>query len=175
MNRKTLLRILIITYVFRNSVWRLRMFSSGVGESHPGSEQAGEALSQIRKKRLRILIIDDNQVYRKSMIFKLTRTYGADAEGVASGQEGVDKIISGNSYDLIFLDVMMPEVNGIETYRRLMTVDCRSHIVFMSAFPNSDEWKEAESLGTVLLDKPIAEDKLVRTLRNCLEKTQDDK
>jgi CheY-like chemotaxis protein len=172
--RRTLLRIFTFTYVLRISVWRLWLFSSSAGESHPASEEGSDALSQIRKRRLRILIIDDNQVYRKSMVFKLRRTYGADAEGVASGQEGVEKVIRANSYDLIFLDIMMPEMGGVETYHRLMEVDSRSHVVFMSAFPSSDEWKKAKSLGAVLLDKPIPEDKLVRTLCDCLEKTHDD-
>jgi CheY-like chemotaxis protein len=123
-------------------------------------------IEEIRSKEYRILVIDDDDKFRKSFCFKLTRKYKARVEDVNLARLGVEKLREGNSYDLIFTDIMMPEMSGIETYYELRKINPTIRIVIMSAYSDSDQWKKAQELGGVtLLHKPIPDDTLIRVLR----------
>lgn len=63
----------------------------------------------------RILTVDDNDMNRE--LFKgLLKDSGADIEAASGGREAVSRL-ERNTYDIIFLDHMMPEMDGIETLR----------------------------------------------------------
>lgn len=65
----------------------------------------------------RILTVDDNGMNRE--LFKgLLRDSGADIDAVSGGREAIS-LLNKNSYDIIFLDHMMPEMDGIETLREI--------------------------------------------------------
>ena len=49
----------------------------------------------------------------------LLQKYEVDIDKVMSGKEAIQKIIEGNTYDLIFMDDMMPEMSGVETLHKL--------------------------------------------------------
>lgn len=59
-----------------------------------------------------ILVVDDNDINLK-VICKILNKYGIEAETAKSGREAVD-LIQRNVYDLVFMDHMMPEMDGIE-------------------------------------------------------------
>lgn len=65
-----------------------------------------------------ILIVDDNQLNIK-VATRLLEPYNLNIESALSGQECIDLINSGKKYDLILLDQMMPEMDGIETLHEL--------------------------------------------------------
>lgn len=66
----------------------------------------------------KILIVDDNNLNRR-VLEKLLKPYKANLELIDSGILCVEKIKAGEKYDLILLDHMMPELDGIETIRIL--------------------------------------------------------
>ena len=66
----------------------------------------------------RILIVDDNKLNRL-VIERLLKPYKIQYESIDSSKECIHKIKSGEKYDLIFLDHMMPDLDGIETIRIL--------------------------------------------------------
>lgn len=66
----------------------------------------------------KILLVDDNKLNLK-VATKLLKPYEVTLEAVESGQECIDLIKNGNTYDLILLDQMMPEMNGTETLKLL--------------------------------------------------------
>lgn len=63
-----------------------------------------------------ILIVDDNKLNRK-VIEKLLIPYNAKLEIADNGLECIEKIKTGNKFDLILLDHLMPEMDGIETIK----------------------------------------------------------
>lgn len=68
--------------------------------------------------KYRILIVDDNKLNR-SVLEKLLKPYKVNLELVDSGILCIEKIKAGEKYDLILLDHMMPELDGMETIRIL--------------------------------------------------------
>lgn len=68
--------------------------------------------------KYRILIVDDNKLNLK-VIEKLLKQYKIQFESINNGRECIDKVKTGEKYDLILLDHMMPELDGIETIRIL--------------------------------------------------------
>ena len=124
-------------------------------------------VEEIRLKQLRILVIDDDDGFRKSLCFKLKRKFNAQVEDVNSGILGIDKLKTGNQYDLILTDIMMPEMTGIETYYEIRKIDSEIKIAVMSAYSSSEEWKKAQELKDVtLLHKPFSDEDLIRVISN---------
>lgn len=70
---------------------------------------------------MKVLIVDDNKI--NIMIEKkFLEQAGLIVEYVMSGKECLKKI-KNNSYDLIFMDIMMPEMNGVETFHELKKIN----------------------------------------------------
>ena len=111
----------------------------------------------------RILVIDDDEGIRKS--FSLTLDdggYGVDT--AESGEKGVQMFRSGQ-YDLIYLDLKMPGMNGVETLRELRKTDKEVPVYIVTAFHAEflDQLKHAAADGIdfQLLRKPIGSDDLI--------------
>lgn len=66
----------------------------------------------------KILVVDDNKLNLKVAV-KLLQPYKCVVETCESGFGCIDKITSGNKYDIILLDDMMPKMRGSETFRQL--------------------------------------------------------
>lgn len=66
----------------------------------------------------KVIIIDDD-LMNANIAAKLLEPYNIKAEKIYSGEELLEKINSGNTYDLIILDDMMPQMSGTETMKKL--------------------------------------------------------
>ena len=70
----------------------------------------------------KILVVDDEPSIRK-YLQTLLEVDGFEVETVSSGKEALDAIGKGERPEFIILDVLMPEMNGLETLQQLMQVD----------------------------------------------------
>jgi len=147
-------------------------FCMSLTSAKRGSDPAdSSAIDEIRKKEYRILVIDDDDDFRKSFCFKLKRKFRAKVEDVNSGKAGIDKLRKLNDYDFIFTDIMMPEMTGIDTHHELRKIDANIPIVIMSAYSDSEEWKKAQELEDVsLLHKPIPDEALIKVFMRHADK-----
>ena len=66
----------------------------------------------------KILIVDDNELNLKVAV-RLLEKYNFKIDAVENGFLAIDKVNQGNTYDLVFLDDMMPNMSGIETLKKL--------------------------------------------------------
>lgn len=78
----------------------------------------------------RILVVDDDTLVRK-MIVRVLTTAGFEAEGAAGGDEAL-QLSRKRSFDLVILDVVMPEKGGIETVMELRQHNPKQRTIIMS-------------------------------------------
>src|SRR5450631_529056 len=120
----------------------------------------------------RILVVDDEPSIRK-YLETLLEVDGYQVESVVSGAEAVQKIEAGDRPDLIILDVLMPELNGIETLTRLMQIDRSLNVVMLSCSNEVGTVVEAIRLGAHdYLTKPFEKAELDVALLKCRQKRQ---
>ncbi len=119
----------------------------------------------------RILVIDDDLAIRKSFALTLEDT-DCQVDTAESGKNGIDKA-SNTEYDLIFLDLKMPGINGVETLIRLRDNGHKMPIYIVTAFHEEfiDQLRVADEKDYEfeVMQKPIMSEDLVRITKAILE------
>ena len=69
----------------------------------------------------KVLVVDDNKINLK-VAERLLKDYQLEVETAMSGAESIDKVLNGNKYDIIFMDIMMPKMNGVEALNNLRSI-----------------------------------------------------
>lgn len=106
---------------------------------------------------MHILLIEDDPDIQKMVRLSLKFQGGHEVSVASDGREGLEKAIAEHP-DLILLDVMMPEMDGYETCRRLKAEPATREIpvVFLSARAQQSEIEKGRELGAVgYLVKPF--------------------
>ena len=86
------------------------------------------------KKGFSVLIVDDSSFYRKILKEIVTSLPIVSSVDIAiNGVEAIDKI-SSNDYDLITLDVLMPQMNGLEALSRIKNIKPDIPVLMVSSF-----------------------------------------
>jgi DNA-binding response OmpR family regulator len=118
-----------------------------------------------------ILVIDDDIAIRESFLLALKDT-GYTVDVVESGEKGIEKERT-KKYDLIFLDLKMPGISGIETLREIRKVNKNTPIYIITAFYKDffDELKaaEKENLSYDIIKKPINGEQILLITKSILE------
>ena len=120
----------------------------------------------------KVLVVDDNKINLK-VAERLLKEYNLTIETVRSGPESIDKVLDGEEYDLIFMDIMMPKMNGIETLENLKNiVGFKMPVVALTADVISGMEEKYLSVGfDGCLAKPIVEEELYNMLKRFLKET----
>ena len=116
----------------------------------------------------RILVIDDEAAVRESL--KMILEYdGYDCLLAPSGYEGVERV-GKDSPDLVFLDVKMPGMDGLEALKRIRELDALLPVVMISGHATVSTAVEAIKLGAFdFLEKPISTERVTVSIRNALD------
>ena len=118
---------------------------------------------------MRILVADDDLLLAELLRHKLVQ-HGYQVTHVADGQAAVD-VAERDQPDLIVLDIMMPNLNGIEVLRQLMCMtETRDiPIIMLTARRKEQDVLQALQLGVEeYLVKPFSPDELLARLRKVL-------
>ena len=81
-----------------------------------------EEKEEVTFEHKKILIVDDNELNIK-VAKRALKDFNFDIDEVLDGQSCIDKITSGNKYDLILMDIMMPNMSGETTLKKLKEID----------------------------------------------------
>ncbi len=117
-----------------------------------------------------ILVIDDERSIRNTLkdILEFEKHTVDLAE---NGHQGLD-LVKTNRYDLIFSDIKMPEMDGIEVLGKIKEVGVDSPVVIISGHGNIETAVECLKKGAFdFIEKPIDLNRLLVTVRNALDKT----
>lgn len=120
----------------------------------------------------RILLVDDNALNIK-VATKLLERYNANKiTAVDNGFSCLEKIMSGEEYDLILLDDMMPKMSGVETLHKLKEIPgFNIPVVALTANAITGMREKYINDGfTDYLAKPMEKDQLIQVLNEVLEK-----
>ena len=124
-----------------------------------------------REMRKRILVIDDEEAIREVFLAALKHTeYQVDT--IDSGEKAI-AMVERAKYNLVYLDLRMPGLNGVQTLRELRKKDKDVPIYIVTAFHAEffDQLKSAEEDGVKyeLLKKPIGPAQLITVTKGVLE------
>ena len=120
---------------------------------------------------LRILLAEDNEVNRK-VALRMLKGFGYNADVAANGLEAVEALRR-QRYDLVLMDIQMPELDGLDATRRIMkevTPNIRPRIIAMSANALREDAETALQAGMDdYVVKPISVPMLRAALERCGE------
>jgi DNA-binding NtrC family response regulator len=115
-----------------------------------------------------ILIVDDDDQLRKSFD-KLLTEEGYAVESAASGETGLNRIKQ-RIPDLVILDVQLPGMNGLETFKAMHAVDPKLPVIIMTAYGTTETAIEATKLGAFdYILKPFDIPVMLETIRKAID------
>jgi len=118
--------------------------------------------------RVRILIVDDELGAREALELILEDDY--DVECLASGREAL-AVLRDRSFDLVLLDINMPELDGIETLRLIKEYDPSLDVVMISAADSARKAVSAMKYGAYdYITKPYEAEDIITTVQRALER-----
>jgi DNA-binding response OmpR family regulator len=115
-----------------------------------------------------VLIIDDEDGLRYTLT-RVLRATGCQVSGAAEGQEAL-QMISNVPYDLVYLDIHLPGINGLEILQSIRQTNSDLPVILFTAHASLQSALEAIRLGaTDYLEKPIDPEVFVARTRIILE------
>ncbi len=120
----------------------------------------------------RILIVDDEYPVRNVLSLSLQHL-GYSVEVASSGLEALEKYACPGAFDLVVLDMLMPELSGEETFFKLKSIDPNLGVLVISGYSSERSVQHIlESGGRDFLQKPFTIDELSRKVRECLRQEE---
>ncbi|WP_246804773.1 sigma-54-dependent transcriptional regulator [Desulfosarcina cetonica] len=115
-----------------------------------------------------ILIIDDDDQLRISFE-RLLKEEGYRVRTAASGEAGI-RMLTEAVPDLVVLDVRLPGINGLETFRQIHQIEQKLPVIIMTAYGTTETAIEATKMGAFdYVIKPFDIPQMLSTIRQALE------
>ena len=120
----------------------------------------------------RILIVEDTPLMRDSLVDVLSAA-GHDVATAANGAEALDIVAAGSAFDVIVTDIIMPEMDGIQTIIEIQSMQPGARIIAISGgsarMEKTQGLDTARRLGAVaVLEKPFEVDTLLTAIESAL-------
>jgi len=161
---------------FKFSIWQnvpdqdvaervLNVAKDGYILSGPSDENkiSMTADGEIECKDVRVLVVDDNAV-NQLIISEMLKPYDISIDTADCGEKCLG-LIETNKYDMIFMDYMMPGINGVTTTKKIRESGQNIPVISMSGDDSEETVKAFKQAGiTDFISKPIELDKLKKIL-----------
>jgi CheY-like chemotaxis protein len=124
-------------------------------------------------KKARILVIDDEEIVHASLKKILTRV-GHELQSAFSAKDGL-ALLDQAQFDLIIVDLMMPEMNGIQLLEALQKRNSRLPVLMITGYPTISTAVQALRLGAVdYIAKPFTRKELLSPVHRALSLPEED-
>ena len=131
----------------------------------------GKVANSSHNPRAQILVIDDDRTMRDACHQILARQ-GFQVEQAGSARQGLG-LLEKSSFDVILLDLVMPDLEGLEALKRIKTLDANCEVIIITGYGSISTAVEAMKAGAFhFLSKPFAPDELRAIIIRALEKRQ---
>lgn len=118
---------------------------------------------------LRVLIVDDEDDFRETIVKRLNARK-IQAEGAASGVKALD-ILKDKDFDVMVLDVKMPEMDGIETLRHVKKMKPEIEVIMLTGHASVEFGIKGMQLGAFdYVMKPAPLNELLDTIGQAFNK-----
>jgi two-component system chemotaxis response regulator CheY len=116
----------------------------------------------------KILIVDD-AAFSRGMLKRMVESAGYEVIEAGSGEEALEKFKT-EKPDLVTMDLLMPDMDGIDVVRKIMETDPGAKAIVCSTDKQKFRQDEARDAGAAaFLPKPVDPEKLLETLKNILD------
>ena len=113
----------------------------------------------------RILIVDDDK-YISLLLYNFLDDEGYICETAENGLEALERVRKGNPYDMILLDFIMPQMNGLEFLAAMREIDPKLPVMMISGNRTRENTLEALKLGAIgFIKKPFCLNDVLKNLR----------
>ncbi|MEO9475285.1 MAG: PAS domain S-box protein [Cyclobacteriaceae bacterium] len=135
------------------------------------SEKSDEQVivKQFTSSHPKILLVDDNDINRRVAVSILQKS-GCKVKEASSGKEAI-KLVRTHTFDLIYMDIQMPDMDGIETTKKLRSESNKPlpPIVAMTAYSMEEDRQNFLNQGMDdYVSKPIKANNLIGTVKKWL-------
>lgn len=118
----------------------------------------------------KILIIDDERAIRRALR-EILEFEEFEVDEAENGKDGLEMAKSGE-YDIIFCDIKMPEMDGMEVLEGLQAAGVESPVIMISGHGNIDTAVTAIKMGAFdFIEKPLDLNRILVTIRNAKDKS----
>jgi len=148
----------------------IRVLKKYLVKNENSTKEIKEETRKISNDSTKVLIVDDNKVNIKIAI-NMMKSYNFEIEEALSGNECIEKV-KNKKYDLIFMDYMMPEMDGIETLKHLKELP-NFHTTLIALTADAVDGSREKFLNAGFdeyVSKPINKDKLDEVISKMLNK-----
>ena len=97
------------------------------------------------EQRLNILLVDDQPDFIEPVAFWL-ESKGYQVRSASSGQDAL-RMIKEQLPDIVFLDIKMPVMDGVETLRHIRRINKQIPVIMITAYEHNEKFTEARQLG----------------------------
>ncbi len=119
----------------------------------------------------KILVIDDEAGIRSSLK-GILEDENYLVKTADSGEKGLN-LLKGDNFGLVFLDILLPEMNGIEVLEHIKNAEDNTQVIIITAHGSIDMAVKATKLGAFdFLEKPLTLEKVVLTAQNALKQKE---
>jgi len=116
-----------------------------------------------------LLVVDDEPLIRKFLVETLSRM-GFTVKDAPDGAQALD-MIKAETFDLIFTDMKMPHLSGMELLRKVRAVSPESMVIMMTAYATVETAVEAMKIGAFdYIIKPFSPDQIEMAARRAAER-----
>jgi len=114
---------------------------------------------------IRVLLVEDNDVYRESLVFLLGREDGLEVVGAVADGRSAAPACAALEAEVVVVDYRLPDVDGTEAADDVRALCPEAAIVFLSASAGQDEVDSARRFGGAFVRKDEGVDTLVGAVR----------
>jgi len=118
-------------------------------------------------EKSRILLVDDDSTITTSFQMVL-QNEGYEVDTASDGRQALERFRQDN-YQLIILDIKLPDINGIEVARRIRKHNNEVRLVIVTGYPELEDSIETIELGIEeILLKPVNVEELIHVIRSTI-------
>ena len=118
---------------------------------------------------MRVLVVDDDKDFRENLL-DILDSHGYEAIAASDGFDAIERIKESEHFDVVLMDIKMPVMDGVETFRQVKQIDPDSTVIMVTAYSRDELVKDALREGAyAIFYKPVEIEKLLGVVQQAGE------